>query len=339
MSMKYIKRMIGINDCPTDKDNTKDDYKVEDKGNNKDKVKKPIDVIYDVVYRFCLLILAGMLLVAVYACTRIYIADNFRIPTGSMEPTLIPGDNVIVNKLIAGARIYDEFDFTDGVPMKSHRAWGYRQVEHNDIVIFNFPINRSKYKMEFKINYVYGKRCIACPGDSVSIRNGYFHNNRYSGVLGNISRQDILSATPDSLLPRNVLYAMPFDPVNYGWTIKNFGPLYVPEIGGKVVLDQTNYRLYKLAVEFETGKRLYINKSGVLMLGDDVAGEYVFRKNYYFMCGDNVMDSNDSRYWGFVPEEFIVGVVSRIIFSRDKYSDEFRWDRFLKSVLKSVLKD
>ena len=56
--------------------------------------------------------------------------------------------------------------------------------------------------------------------------------------------------------------------------------------------------------------------------------------DYYMMLGDNRDKSADSRYWGFVPEEFIVGVVTRITYSRDRESGEFRWDRLLKSLKK-----
>ncbi len=76
-----------------------------------------------------------------------------------------------------------------------------------------------------------------------------------------------------------------------------------------------------------------LSEDGTIWIGGEEITSYRFDGNYYFMCGDNVSSSNDSRYWGFVPEEFIVGVVSRIIFSRDRVTDEFRWDRLLKSVL------
>ena len=81
----------------------------------------------------------------------------------------------------------------------------------------------------------------------------------------------------------------------------------------------------------ETGKQLALDAGG-LRLGGEPIDSYVFRGDYYFFCGDRVLDSNDSRYWGFVPEEFIVGVVTRITYSRDRESGEFRWDRLLKGV-------
>ena len=294
-------------------------------------MKKKLD-IYDKAIYVMLVLMVPALLFGLYLLVRIYLFDVFPTPTESMLPTILPGDRVVVNKLIAGARIYDEFKFGEGVPMKSHRVKGGRNVRHNDIVVFNFPLNRRKYKMEFDIRSVYCKRCIGLPGDSVSIRNGFFRNNRYAGTLGDTCMQRILSSTPDSLIPYNVIHAMPFDPVRYNWTVKEFGPLYIPHKGGCVELTPVNYRLYELAIEFETGLRPYVTPDGRMMLGEEPFRVYAFTKNYYFMCGDHVMDSNDSRYWGFVPEEFIIGVASRVLYSKDKQSGEFRWNRLFKSL-------
>lgn len=275
-----------------------------------------------------------MLLVAIHFLRRAYVADQFIIPSESMRPTLIPGDRVVVNKLIAGARIYDNFDFRDGVPMVSHRLKGLRDVEHNDIVVFNFPINKAKNKMEFEINFVFCKRIIGLPGDSVSVRSGFFKNNNYAAELGDMEQQRILHNYADSIFQSSVVYASILENGSYGWTLKEFGPLYVPAIGGKVVLTKQNMYIYSLAIEFETGKQLQLTKEGVLMLGDKEAREYTFTKDYYFICGDNVLNSNDSRYWGFVPKEFIIGVVSHITYSKDRIKGKFCWDRLMKSVLK-----
>lgn len=98
----------------------------------------------------------------------------------------------------------------------------------NDVVVFNAPHGYDRDRIEFRINYVYAKRCVGTPGDSIAIRNGYFCNNRYKGIIGDAGEQGRLAAMPDSSLPPNVLRAFPFDDRRYGWTIKNMGPLYIP---------------------------------------------------------------------------------------------------------------
>ena len=96
--------------------------------------------------------------IGIIIAMRVYVVDQFAIPTDSMRPTLIPGDYVIVNKLIAGARIYDRLDFKDGDPLECHRMKGLRKVEHNDIVIFNFPINRSILRIIIIMEFLVSKR-------------------------------------------------------------------------------------------------------------------------------------------------------------------------------------
>ena len=201
----------------------------------------------------------------------------------------------------------------------------------NDVVIFNAPRGYDRGRIEFRINYVYTKRCIGAPGDSISIREGYFHNNRHTAPIGNLDQQRRLNRTPDSLIPRKVLRTIPFDDRNFGWTIRNMGPLYVPQAGVRVRLDSLNWKLYRQVIEYETGAKLKY-ADGILRLDGNPLAEYTFRQNYYFFCGDNVSDSKDSRYLGFVPEEFIIGVVRRISYSEEPYTGRKRPDRWWKRV-------
>lgn len=262
---------------------------------------------------------------------RAFVCDQFVVPSESMLPTLIPGDRILVNKLIAGARIYRSFDFAEGAPLRSFRLPGLRKVRVNDVVVFNVPHGYDRDRIEFRINYVYAKRCVGTPGDSVSIRNGYLRNNRHEGPVGDRERQRLLAETPDSAIPPTVLRAMPFDDSLFGWTIRNLGPLYVPRAGAKIALNLRNFRLYKPLVEYETGGSLSFDGRTARLDGKPLA-DYVFRKNYYFFCGDNVPNSKDSRYWGFAPEEFIIGVVKRISYSEEPFSGRRRPERRWKKV-------
>lgn len=267
-----------------------------------------------------------------YYAIRAFVCDQFVIPTESMTPTLIPGDRILVNKLIFGARIYKSFDFSDHAPLESWRTWGWRKIKPNDVLIFNFPYGYDdRNEIAFKINYVYGKRCIGTPGDTVSVINSFFRNSSVEGPVGYLPEQEQLSRIPDSLLAENVIHAMPFDKEHYGWTIKNMGPLYVPKKGGSVELDTINFQLYRQIIEYETGRKFAV-KDHRLLLGETPVTHYTFGNNYYFTCGDNALNSGDSRYWGFVPEEFIVGVATRITYSRDRYSNRLRRDRILKPI-------
>lgn len=266
---------------------------------------------------------------ALWLLTRAFMFDQFIAPTESMMPSLMPGDRIIVNKIIAGARIYSNFDFKkNGGELKSWRTRGRRTVRPNDIVVFNFPYHDNK--INFVINNVYAKRCIGTPGDSVSIVNGVFHNSNYSGMIGLKKAQEDLDNMPDSIFPTEVFVTLPWDE-HLPWTIKNFGPLYLPRKGDYMKLSAREGCVYRIILEWETGKTITFDWVKNQVYANCLPIEsHVFKHSYYFMCGDNVSNSNDSRYWGLVPEEYIVGVVSRISYSVDKRIGKYRQERFFK---------
>lgn len=291
------------------------------------KTVKYLDAILNVfLYTSC----AGIIAVGSYYLSRIFIVDQFIIPSESMCPTLQAGDRVWVNKLIAGARIYNDIDSVNSRNLQSWRTRGIRKVNRNDILIFNYPINDKK--IGFKINYVYAKRCIALPGDSISIVDGYYKNNNYAHDLGYMETQHFLNNIPNNKLPNGIKYTMPHSYGRFPWNIRRFGPLYVPRKGDVIHLNADNVLFYSMVLEFETGKNFSVSSDGEV-LADNIPTDYhIFTHNYYFTCGDNVMNSRDSRYWGFVPEEYIVGVVNFIPYSIDKNTNEIRWNRFLKFI-------
>ena len=273
--------------------------------------------------------IAGALLVVSYFLCRIFVADQFVIPSDSMYPTLQIGDRVWVNKLVMGARIYDDLDSASSSTLCSWRTRGIRKVKRNDILIFNFPINEDR--IAFKINYVYAKRCVALPGDSISALDGYYRNSNWTGVLGNKHAQDYLNSIPDDKLDEWIKYTIPYDH-RYPWNIRNFGPIYVPRKGDVMRLDAKALLFYAKILEFETDKKFSLSTDGKV-LADGVPMEYhIFTHNYYFTVGDNVMNSHDSRYWGFVPEEYIVGVVGFVPYSIDKDTGKINKDRIFKFV-------
>jgi len=246
----------------------------------------------------CRVVLFILLIGTLHFGRRIFIAERFIIPSESMSPTLVPGDKVWVNKLLYGARIYKSFDFEDHAPLKCFRMPGLRKIRSGDVICFNYPLGYDKWtKIEFKINYVYCKRVVGTPGDTIGIKDGVTWNNNYNGIIGVQDNQLAIQNTPDSILWRTKFMAtMPF--TRPMWTMKNFGPLYVPEKGVTIELDSVGRAIYGPVIEYETGS-----------WPDNEVCSHTFRHDYYFAFGDNSLDSNDSRYWGFIPEEFIIGIV------------------------------
>lgn len=258
-------------------------------------------------------ILSVPLLYGVWLLARMLVFDYFTIPTESMYPTLKPGDKVVVNKLKMGARIYTDLHFNpEGQELKAFRMKGFSGVRHNDIVVFNEANHWGR--LFFRINNVFCKRCIALPGDSISAVEGHYHNNNYDGVLGLEEEQARLGNTPDSLLQG---FWIP--PYCNGWNIKNFGPVYVPRKDDVVKVNALEAALYEVILEWELGKDVTWDwgKNEAYANGR-LLRQHRFRHNYYYMAGDNVMNSCDSRYWGAVPEEYIVGVVTVILNKKSK---------------------
>lgn len=277
-------------------------------------------------------LVAVPVLILLAAALPVLVCDQFRIGGESMSPTLGNGDHILVNKLLAGARIYTEYDFSDP-DMECFRMPGFRKVRPGDVAVFNFPEGYDRGKIEFRINYVYAKRCIGCPGDTVSIVDGYYHNSSLPGMrIGPECMQEKLSGMRDDDLLKCgiVLPAMSSAP-GLGWTIKDFGPMYVPAKGDRVAMTPEFAQLYMKEIEYETGVRPAVTDGKVYICGVP-ASEYEFRSDWYFFGGDNVLNSKDSRYFGLVPADYIVGIATRLIWSEDSYSGRMRWERFMRKL-------
>ena len=269
-------------------------------------------------------------LVAAWIVMQVFVVCSFKIPSDSMEPTLEPGDYVLVNKLLIGPRLFNLTDALDGKRVTIYRVPGLHSIQRNDVLVFHFPHPHTWEKIEMHLLKYYVKRCIGLPGDSVWIRNGYYRIGQRADTLGNAAAQKRISQTPPEMFAQNVYRAFPFDSL-HSWNIRQFGPLYLPKEGDEITMNRTNYLLYKKVIEWEQQAELSCRDS-VVYLNQKPITCYRFQKNYYFMGGDNGENSQDSRYWGLLPEEYIVGKVWKIWKSIDPYTDEFRWDRFLKTV-------
>ena len=301
--------------------------------------------------------------VIVVSFINIFFFQAFKIPSSSMERTLYTGDHLFVSKLTYGPRlpqtpltvpfthnvIFGKESYSTLIQKDYKRLKGFRNVRRGDIVVFGFPngdtvLRKAPSEDYYSLCRFYGKqkvvsslgpviarpadkvdhyvkRCVAVPGDTLEIREGLVwidgvKQETYPGMQ--ISR-NIEKVQSDY---REIF---PFSP-DYTWTRDEFGPLWIPEKGATVQLTRENLPLYERII------RVYEHSSVEEAL---VAGSYTFKQDYYFMMGDNRHNSLDSRYWGFVPEDHIVGRPVVIWLSTDegkRFPKNIRWGRFLKFV-------
>ena len=131
--------------------------------------------------------------------------------------------------------------------------------------------------------------------------------------------------------PDSEVMLFPF--VDMGWTRDNYGPLWIPAKGESVQLTAENLPLYRRIIEVYEGNTFEESADGRFLINGEAADSYTFKMDYYFMMGDNRHNSLDSRYWGFVPEDHIVGKPRVIWMSTDptrKFPQNIRWKRLLK---------
>ena len=282
-----------------------------------------VDKFLTIVFYLCVLLIIGLFF-------QVTVFVTFRIPTDSMQPTLHSGDNILVNKSIMGARIFNIWDAAEEKEVEIHRLPGLGRVKRNDVLVFHYPYPHKNDSLSMHLLKYYVKRCIALPGDTMGIREGHYYIKGMDEPIGNVEAQERIARLDKEDARGIVMDAYPWDKY-IDWTIQDFGPLHVPAAGQTVAMDSTALKLYRKLIEWEQKKPLARNGNKVY-LGDSVIQEYRFKENYYFVGGDYMENSKDSRYWGLLPEPYIVGVATRRWKSVDKSTGKIRWDRVMKKI-------
>ncbi len=287
-------------------------------------LRKAGQVILNLFYYASIIVLG-------FIALRVFVFGSYKIPSDSMEPAILPGDYVLVNKPAYGARLFDLFSAVEGKEVKVKRMPGYTRVKHNDVVVFHIPYPNKRDKIEMHMLKYYIKRCIGVPGDTLRIVNGIYTVNADTAKrLGNYAGEQSLSHKTKEELPAGVYTTFPRDSI-LNWNIKDFGPLYIPRKGDRITLDRTTALLYKKIIDWEKGYPLPLENDTLRDNGKPLQ-EYTFSHNYYFMGGDKVENSQDSRYWGLLPDDLIVGKAWLIWKSIDPHSGIFRRERILKKI-------
>ena len=296
--------------------------------------------------------------IAVVLLLRGFAFTSCLIPSTGMENSLFQGERILVNKWSYGLRV-------PLMSLFSYHRWCERSVRKQDVVVFNNPAAIGQPTIDRREIYI--SRCIGTPGDtllvdslfSVSSPEAQFNPDKkrlysYPATKEQLitSLMQTLSITNDGLMGSNdSTHVRSFSRYEYylleqaisdqNWiqpltekSEKELKPLIVPGKGKALRVYPWNITLLRNTLVMHEGKQAEI-KNDTLYIDGKPTQHCFFTKDYYWMASNNSVNLSDSRLFGFVPQDHIIGKASLIWFSKEKGTgifDGYRWNRLFQSV-------
>ena len=296
--------------------------------------------------------------IAIVLLLRGFAFTSCLIPSTGMENSLFQGERILVNKWSYGLRLPLMSAF-------SYHRWRERPVQKRDIVVFNNPAGIQQPTIDRREIYI--SRCIGTPGDtllvdslfSVSSPEAQFNPDKKRLYTYPASKENLitslirtLSITNDGLMGSDdSTHVRSFSRYEYylleqaigdrNWIRpltekqdKELKPLIVPSKGKALRVFPWNITLLRNTLVMHEGKQAEI-KNDTLYIDGKPTQHCFFTKDYYWMASNNSVNLSDSRLFGFVPQDHMIGKASLIWFSKEKGTgilDGYRWNRFFQSV-------
>lgn len=235
-----------------------------------------------------------------------FVLASFQVPTGSMEDTVKTGDYLFVNKFLYGGTTPYSIPLL-GIRIPHVRVPGVRGVRRGEVIVFDWPGERDQVQKPEQTWYL--KRCVGLPGDTVRIENRtvWVNGERLADPPG----VKFLRRNPrPGWLSHPEIY-----PPDSGYNEDNYGPVTVPYSGMRIPLDPRTLGAWTVLIQREghtaeaAGETVRIDGHG--------SAEYVVARDYVFAIGDSRDNSLDSRFWGFIPLEDVVGTPWIVYWSWD----------------------
>lgn len=248
---------------------------------------------------------------------KTFLIETSRVPTGSMEKTIWIGDFLFVNKFVYGSSSPRNIPFTN-ISLPYFQMPAIREPRAGDIVVFEFPGDKDELAPVEISNYV--KRCIGVPGDTIEVVDKVvFVNGKEAPRASQIQYMNNY-VTPQGIANPRIF------PQGSNFNEDNYGPIIVPKKGDVINLSLSNIEQWRTIIDREFGKRVVSVEGNTIMIEGKPVSSYTLKQDYFFMMGDNRDDSLDSRFWGFVSRDKIVGEALMIYWSWDPsipFSDFF----------------
>ena len=244
-----------------------------------------------------------------------------------MANTLIPGDFVLVN--IAAYKINTPSEIPIlGLPVHPINLFNTGKPKVNDLVLIELPGFYTSHYSSLYTHHI--KRIIAGPGDALQIINKKIFVNGIEKFLPSTAKHSFKVIKPQGVEAEGIFYK------GSGWNSDNYGPIIIPSKGDTIPINPDNIHIWKQLIVLEYNDLVVREEGSVVTIDDKPAQYYIVQKNHYFVIGDNFDNSRDSRYFGFVDEDLILGKIMFIYWSMDPYTKDksffsrIRWDRIFK---------
>jgi signal peptidase I len=225
-----------------------------------------------------------------------FVVASFEVPTGSMENEIMTGDFLLVNKFLYGGTTPRTIPFTN-IKIPAFKLPAFWSVERGDVIVFMFP----GYRDEVEANpfAYYLKRCMALPGDTLLITDRVVYVNGVPAPYPrNMKFNSTYLKTKGQLDPR-------IFPISSTFNEDNYGPIVVPKKGDVIPLSNSNFMQWSTFIKRE-GHQIELRRGSFYIDGKETK-DYTVKNDYVFGMGDNRDNSLDSRFWGFIPMNSIVG--------------------------------
>jgi len=250
----------------------------------------------------------AFLVVIIALIIKAFAIDAFQIPSTSMENTLQPGDFIFANKFAYEIATPREIPIAN-LHIPQYKLFEVGKPQINDIVIFEFPQGFENDPIRSGSKYV--KRLIAGPHDTLKITNGEIFVNGAAIKLPSTYKIPNYGEEKD-WTQDEVIY-----PPGATWNRDSYGPIIIPAKGDTIMIAPENFERWQSVIVMDHGERSLLSEGTIVTLDGKAIFEYVLKQDHYFVIGDNFEESMDSRNFGFITDNMIVGKAMFIYWSYD----------------------